>query len=294
MVQKVEAYSRLQHAPRIVVLGSSRALPIAPAYLEEKLGAPAFNLAVQGASTEGLLIFSRFMLDEGKFPEVLFVEVSPPLDRGEGAVSERTPPSLFPYTAPDLLLLTLRQDFLSLFNIHGVSDAAFLILRWTWLGVPEDEVRFDEVGTISSVSTGIDLERLEDSLEEVEVPTCSDLEPQGVANIQELIRMASEQESAVVFFQSPRHPLLYGQMTADPHYMTCLQAFDRSLQALADAYPNVFFLEYIQLQTVIDYDLLGFYDPHHITVLGADALVDAALPTLQQALDWSAAQRALP
>jgi hypothetical protein len=293
---QLDAYRDLAEPPQVVIFGSSRAQTVSPATIREGLGVPVFNFAVQGASTEYPLLFTRYMQAQGVAPQVLFVEVAPALDRGEEAVAERTLPAFFPYMPPDLVLLTLEQDWSAMFNIHALSDAAFLAVRQAWMGVPQEEVSFDSSGMMTNLQFDVDQESLLQSVETVfaNAPRCTELDPAGLEDIQELIDIAVAQDTAIVFYQSPRHPLLVERLMADPEYVRCQAAFEQAMQAFDAAYPNVFFLPYLQLDPASRLDLAGFYDAQHLTYLGADAVVDAALPTLQEALDWSTSRRSAP
>ena len=296
LAAKLDAYDTLAGPPQVVILGSSRAQPISPARIEAALGVPAFNFAVQGASTEYLLIFTRYMQERGNVPQVLFVEVSPPLDRGEEAVAERTLPALFPYMPADLVLHTLHRDWSAMVNIHALSDSIFLMVRYVWMGIPEDEVSFDARGLVHPVSAGGDAGVFPELVESIAnaAPRCTSLEPGGLEDIQELIDFAVTRDTAIVFYASPRHPLLYERLMADPEAARCQAAFEQAMQAFDAAHPNVYFLQYLQLDSASRLDLAGFFDPQHLTYAGAEAVVDAALPTLQEALDWSTAQRSQP
>jgi hypothetical protein len=284
--RKIEAYNRLPDAPQVVVLGSSRALPIQSSYFEGKWGIDTFNFSVQGTSTETLLILTRYMLAQNKFPHVLFVEVSPPLDRGEGAVLERTPPSLLPFTSADLVLPILRQDFFSILSIQSLSDAFYILLRYFWTGVPEYEAYFDESGDYidPNLDSGIQPDTLAAEALNMRLSDCSTLDPIGIREIEELMRIAAGQDSSVVFFQSPRSRDLYDRMIAEDPFSACLRDFSRTMRAFDTAYSNVFFLDYIQLETVESLAASAYRDPIHLTYSGAQALIDAAIPTIQDAL----------
>jgi hypothetical protein len=57
---------RLAVAPRLIVLGSSRAMKIDPAYLRSKSGLPGFNAGVSGAGLIDVWAFTNFLHD--RFP----------------------------------------------------------------------------------------------------------------------------------------------------------------------------------------------------------------------------------
>lgn len=296
LATKLKAYEDLPAPPELVILGSSRAQTVSPGQIREGLGVPAFNFAVQGASTEYLLIFTRYMQDRGNAPQVLFVEVSPPLDRGDGAVAERTLPGLFPYMPPDLILFTLRQDWSAMVNIHALSDAVFLVVRYAWMGIPADEVRFDASGLILPEPVEGDAETFPALVESIAhaAPRCTSPEPGGLENIRELIDIAVAQDTAIVFYESPRHPDLAARLLADPDTARCQAAFEEAMQAFDAAHVNVYFLQYMQLDSASRLGLDAFFDPQHLTYRGAETVVDAALPTLQEALDWANARRSEP
>src|SRR4051794_4111026 len=57
---------RLAVAPRLIVLGSSRAMKIDPAYLRSKSGLPGFNAGVSGAGLIDVWALANFLHD--RFP----------------------------------------------------------------------------------------------------------------------------------------------------------------------------------------------------------------------------------
>jgi hypothetical protein len=76
---KVALVERLRKAPQVVIFGSSRALKLDPAYLEEKIGERGFNAAVSDGSPEDAwaflnLIHSRFPRAHPHFVYMLDVE----------------------------------------------------------------------------------------------------------------------------------------------------------------------------------------------------------------------------
>jgi hypothetical protein len=81
--QKAALYRARVPAPEVVVLGSSRSKTIAPACLQQLTGQPAFNFAVNGASTEDLVAILGFLRQApgGRITKV-FVGVDPEMMQG--------------------------------------------------------------------------------------------------------------------------------------------------------------------------------------------------------------------
>jgi len=61
--QKVGLAMRLSTPPRVVVLGSSRAMKVQPAYIARLTGLPAFNAAVSSGRPVDSYVFARFLRD---------------------------------------------------------------------------------------------------------------------------------------------------------------------------------------------------------------------------------------
>lgn len=71
--EKVYLYERVQPAPPIVVLGSSRSFFMEPRYIHQKTGRPAFNASLAGAGTRDYLNFAQCFAARGTFPSLLIV-----------------------------------------------------------------------------------------------------------------------------------------------------------------------------------------------------------------------------
>jgi hypothetical protein len=70
---KTNLYDSMNPPPEVVVLGSSRAFTVSPAYITEITGLSAFNASVHGGGVGDFIQFTRHMVDEGHPPRVIIV-----------------------------------------------------------------------------------------------------------------------------------------------------------------------------------------------------------------------------
>jgi hypothetical protein len=72
---KMRLYAARRPAPEVVVFGSSPGFTIAPAYIERRTGRPAFNASLHGGTPRDFLAFTRYMIERGRPPRVVIVEL---------------------------------------------------------------------------------------------------------------------------------------------------------------------------------------------------------------------------
>src|SRR6185295_7296351 len=89
---KLQLYRARQPRPEIVILGSSRAFRVDPAYVEERTGRSAFNAAVHAGSPRDFLAFAHCMAGEGSFPRTVVVGLGPEHFKASGPPVERRDP----------------------------------------------------------------------------------------------------------------------------------------------------------------------------------------------------------
>jgi hypothetical protein len=292
---KTEYYARLPRTPDVVVLGSSRAFQMSPGYIEDKLGYSAFNAAVDGGNIGDALVMTKFMLErhDHLLPKVLLIEVTPPLQKGTSRTATRSPVNLLPYMPPDTTQQAITQRLIALFDVQQLSEAIYSIRRHALYGRFEKPVALQPDGEVVQYFDPAEFtERLERTLHQGGDMVCDDLDAEGVRIVEELIALAEQHGTSIIFYISPRHPRYYALFGDDPEYIRCHQDFLAYMRGLRQDHPNVFFLDYSHIDSIGGTATTrGFYDVFHISEYNGNLIIDAAADTIRRAYAVAIQQR---
>jgi hypothetical protein len=293
---KHELYHHLARIPQVVILGSSRAMRIQPTYIQQTLGYTAFNWALESGESEDFVIALRYMLSRNEtLPEAFLIEVTPPLPEGVERVVEHAPIQMLPYLDRDVACMTIEDQLKTPLSFQALSDAVYIPLRLAIFGPTQGVSTFGPEGQFIHDPMLAQTDRntlLLNDIENIPAPHCQQLDDGGKRNIEEFARIAIEHHSAVIFYVSPRHPTYYSEvMLPDAEYLTCQAALTDYMHTLEQRFDNITFLDFTQLQSINDLGQEGFFDSHHLTLLGSDRLVDAAAQAIRKSIDWASEQR---
>jgi hypothetical protein len=283
--QKTDTFLNLAETPDLVIMGSSRAFTLPPAYIQEKTGMTAYNMAIEGGRIEDFLIQIRKMTS---FPDVLLIEVQEGLPRQPEDIAARAPLNWLPYMHHETALLTLQIRLTGLFDLNQLAEAIYTTHYYDWYGRTQKEwplfhadgFAFRPPLTASELEYQVLLD-----IGRIPAVRCNEVDARSQADGIELVHLAKAQNTSVVFYISPRHPRYYeALMRDDPEYQACYAATITYLHQLAYSEPNVFFLDFSQLSSIDGLDTEeGFYDSQHFTEVNSRRLIEHSVDTLRRA-----------
>jgi hypothetical protein len=288
---KTALFSALPAMPEVLVLGTSRSMGISPAYIEAQTGATAFNAAVLSGRPSDYLALYRFMTvnRSGEAPQVLLVEINHVVSYDPDLTAMRSPARLFPY-----LPLPIQQRYISLrleglLSLQHLAEGVYALRyqqtyplqgHWEeWEIGPDGGSARPEVTDLAQV--------LAPTLIQRRIPCDEAGLQQNLQALEDLIRLAEAQGTAVIFFAGPYHPDYYEAVLKDSaEFDHCKTRQEQALAAFSADYQDVTYLDYTQLSSIGGVATeQGFYDQQHTTPLNAAKLIDAAADVLRAALD---------
>ena len=298
----LQRYHELHHTPDFVVFGSSHANTIDPMYAEKISGLTTFNASVQGGTPEyGLALFKYLThIEDQTFPPVILFEVAPTLASFQSM--RWLPLPLIPYTRSNTMYFIVEDRLTSYLNLQQISEGVLVYMAQTKYYVPPQIVVAEHGSTIRPM---VENPMTEDTFNQIierdirfrGVPTCpnNELDSVGKESIEEMVRLAEKENSAIIFYVNPNHPAFYEARIRNRRLVeNCYVLFNDFFEGLAAEYEYIYYLDYSDI-TTIDGDITrdGYYDSHHLTWHNNDRLLDEAMPTIQQAYQYAQNIRAL-
>ncbi len=282
---KTQGYFALSTPPDLVIMGSSRAFTLSPAYIHSNTGLTTYNMAVEGGRIEDFLIQTRQLQP---FPPVLLIEVQEGLPREPNDIASRAPLRWLPYMRPETALLTLQKRLEGLIDLDQFAEAIHIAnFAEFYERQPNEWPRFNADGFAARTTiTAPELEQaLLTDIGNIPPARCEGVDEISQSEVAALIEIAEAQDSAVIFYISPLHPRYYDALLRDePEYQRCYAAFTAYMNELTQAHDNVFFLDYSRLATIDGAeDESGYYDSQHLTEANSRRLIDHAAPTIVSA-----------
>jgi hypothetical protein len=278
---KTKDYKKLTQPPDIIILGSSRAFTIAPFYVRQLTGMSVFNASVEGGRPADFVVQTT-MFDARAF----VIEVIPPLDAGNDVLTTFAPLNWIPFIPLDLKFAAADDILADLLSSQSLVDSIFLLrMSRTGFALPFWWT-FNPDGEGVTPGSGLDRGLLEQEItNQREVSQCTQLDRGGMADLRQILVSAQQRGVAVIAYLSPRQQDFYEQvMQNNAGYQFCHAVFVAFMESLQDEYPNFHFQDYSHLETVWALAGDGFYDSHHLTVVGAQALMDALSPAIVEAI----------
>jgi hypothetical protein len=291
---RADAYAARPGRPDLVVMGSSRAFPLPPTYIQATTGLSASNLSVEEGSIEDFVAQARFMMaqKDHHLPRVLLVDLSPPPHdqyRGASRTAVLSPLRLIPFLSPAARERAVRQQLDSLLNGQHLAEALYTLLhfdqhrlRGPTLEFPRWVFDADGEGRHRPADFQADLDHF---IRHRGVPACETLGDWFRDNVNDLVSLTRQDGASVVFYMGPRHPAFYDAVwKKNPRFQRCYSAFNAFLTGLAGE-DGVYFLDLLDVRSFSGVPDLGpgFYDDHHPGPTNARLMIDAAAPTLRRA-----------
>ena len=305
--EKAMGYLVFSPPPDIVILGSSRAFTVSPKYIQATLGYSGYNASTTAGTSLDSLIMTRFMFDHTPRnpPSVLLVYLDPGITVYESYTVYYTPLYLLQYADKMTAVAGIQVRINGLLDPKQVTDSIYSIRYTQLVGGPADvNWKFDSVDG-QGVSTAFqDLEvELKGNIEGAKPvfasnPACDKSQPcalsaDGARYTEELIALARQHNTAVVFYTIPIHPMYYIAIFKENHvFQAGSLALADYMDNLRSRYDNVYFLDYSSLESFDGLDTAaGWYDGAHMTAENNNRVIKAAAGTLRQAYQWAEIKR---
>jgi hypothetical protein len=118
---------------------------------------------------------------------------------------------------------------------------------------------------------------------------CVSVNPSAQERFEKMIETASANGMAVVLYESPMHSILYktAQKRNPEQFYACRRLLNNYFSSFSNVYPNVFFRDLSGYSVVNDLEEEGFYDAVHLRPSAAELVVDALIPEIESAMEWS-------
>jgi hypothetical protein len=240
---KLRLYQSQATPPEIVILGSSRAFTMDPAFARAKTSRVSFNAAVHAAVPGDYLDLARCFEAGGTFPRVLIVglgveqlvgadttiEPSRPLDVCSAAQTEGAARSLWHFGR----LLTRDETAASL---HSLTVEL--------LGRPTPHYVFTADGVIRSSRHPPLAQALEESLTKEWSPQkfqAEALEPKRVEQIRQLLELSQRHGTHVIVYLPPFHPRALALYRDASNFFSLRADLVALLRSWSARYPLTFF-----------------------------------------------------
>jgi hypothetical protein len=306
--EKATAYLVRPTPPELVILGSSRAFSLSPSYIQATMGLSAFNAATGGASPQDFLIMARFIFEHTLHnpPKILLVEVNPGLGGNPKLTAFCTPLHMLRYADAATAVAGIQDRVNGLLDPKQLTDSIYSIRYNQLYGSPDVYWKFDSVDGQGVARPTSDLEaRLKEEILlnkpfYTSNPPCEKSQPcalsaDGVRYTNELIALAQQHNTAVVFYTAAIHPTFYNEYYEDNHvWQAASAALVDYMDSLSIRYDNVYFLDYSKLESFGGLDTVdGWYNATHMTTENNNRILNAAAETLRQAYQWAENRRHL-
>ncbi len=278
---KLTLYRARTPPPEIVVLGSSRAFTVDPAYIQEKTGRSAFNASVHAGTPRDFLAFARCMAAAGHFPATLVVALGVEQFKSAARPAEgRDPLAACGGSDGRPSWLEARPGFLTL----DETWASLRVLGLQITGRPEALYsRIEPDGMLRPRTTQPLAEALTESLAQNWSPAAlggEALHPVPLEQLRELLEIARGQRTRVVVYLAPFHPRALERYRAGSHFESLNRQLLARLAAWSREYPVTAhdFTDIASVGGAPD----GFTDASHPDAAGDRSIVDALLPELRR------------
>ena len=288
---KTEAYKNLVDEPDIVIFGSSRAFTISPSYIEKKTGYRAFNMSVEGGRTGDYAVQLNYIMKSGLVPDVLIVEVGIETFAKDYFDDELQPLSLIPNMPFNMAYMVAGELLEDIFSVQSLSDSAYVVTlsdvekkSMTWTFKP------DGMGERKSLTHDQYLRLLASTIEgRLNSLFCTQINYTAMKILKETLGLAETKGVAVILYESPMHGnyLERGEKENPEGYAYCRTLIRNAISSLTKSYPNVFFRDLSEYDTVSNLGENGFYDAVHLRPDAAELVVDALIPEMISAMMWS-------
>lgn len=277
--------------PAIVIFGSSRAFSLSPQYIEKKTGYSAYNLSVEGGRVGDFTVQLNFMLKSGMSPRVLVIDVSQETLSSGYQNLDLQPLALIPYMPAPMGFAVAENVLKDVASVQSLSDSVYLLTiartqnrTRTWV------FQKDGMGIRKQITHEQYVDLLRSTIgTRIDGMQCKKFDPSAMAAFEEVIRLAQENNIAVILYESPIHSEFY-QAARDDNpqaFAACRDLLSGYLQSLADQYPNTSYTDLLFYQPVSGLGEEGYYDAVHLRPNAAELVVDALMSDIESAMAWS-------
>lgn len=285
--EKVGYYLDLTETPEVIIIGTSRALSLSPDYIEETLGYNAFNFGISGPQLDDSLLVAKFVFNhsESQRPEVIIFEVGGLTRIDPKKTAQVSPLQFVAYMEADMKVLAVLSRIQEIFNVHQLTEVLYVlqavqgdeVLSTYWSVSPNGFTTFKPPFTLEE-----DIARLEETRRP---KTSCRNQSEGEDYIREIVDLAEEHDTAIVFYFSPFHPYFFQKyFEKDPNYVQCFNDGYEFFVSLEKEHEHVFFLNLKNIESIDGItDETGFYDRQHLTPKNANLLIDALAESIHQA-----------
>lgn len=295
-VIKKDYLLQLDETPDVILLGSSRAFTISPAYLKEKTQLSAFNMSVEGGRVGDFFIQLDYMLDAGIKPAVIIIELDIESLMGDHWNISEQPLSLVPHMPVAQGLDVYKESLRDTFGVFAFSDALFVLALpeeyneewWVWsfqsdgMGVRKDLDRQKYLQLLEeTVST-----RLQAHLR------CRKFDLEATSALEATIQRAEENNIAVLLYSSPLNAVFYKvALKKDKAGLDSCSKFTADyFESLVAKYPHLIYKDLSEYLPVSDLEEDGYYDAVHLKPNAAQMVTDQLLAEIDLAYQWAQEQ----
>jgi hypothetical protein len=296
-VLKKEALLQLDETPDIILLGSSRAFTISPAYIKEQTQLSTFNMSVEGGRVGDFLIQLDYMLDADVKPDVIIIELDNEALMGDYWNISEQPLSLAPHMPLEKGLAVYTESLRDILGVYSLSDALFLLTLpeaydddWVWAW----SYQSDGLGVRKNVAHQKYLKLLNESISSRLLPRlrCRKFDLEATSALEATIQRAGENGIAVLLYSSPINSVFYDVARKKDRVglETCSNFTAKYLGSLAVKYPHVNYKDLSESRPIGKLEEDGFYDAVHLKPNAAQMVVDELLTEIELAYQWAQGQ----
>ncbi|MBW8011949.1 MAG: hypothetical protein FVQ83_12030 [Chloroflexi bacterium] len=295
---RVANYLDLNTTPELVILGSSRTITISPDYITQELGYSAYNFGIAGARANDITLITRFILSDGResYPGVLLIEVGPTFHNSSDAVV-RAPLYFIRYMDPGIATFAIANRFLDLFNIFQLAESVYVI-QYSSQGFVQETYEIINPNGYTTIKPTLTFEEVwANYLEQGEERyPCKNFNPDDTEYLKEVVSLAQEHNTSIVFYTSPLLPQYYETFyNGSPRFDECMAHLLQRMSTLSDGSSIIFFQDLMVSENLnILIDESGYYDGQHLKPINANLMIDVLAETITQAFDAASELRNQP
>lgn len=301
--KKVNDFNNLDESPDLVIIGSSRALSINPDYVEKKTGLSTYNFGVTGTYLDEYLVILRYIFDQEKTnpPKVILIDrlgfsVNPSM------TAARAPFQFFPYIEKENRSEILANRLSNLIDLHQLTESLYVLQFFM------SDQDYQPVWTVSK--NGFGVPRFEENLEEametsladrIDRVPCDNFYPEkGIPIIEEMVALAAQHHSILIFYTSPNQPDYLtrlkdqeeNQDAKSSNEATCGQEVSNFYAQVEESNQHVYSVLFSSPEEFGGFtDEQGYYDGTHMTQANSILLIDALSATIINAYQEVIQQR---
>lgn len=288
---------QLGETPNIVLLGSSRAFTISPAYINEKTQLSMFNMSVEGGRVGDFVIQLDYLLAHNVNPDILMIELDNESLMGDYWNLNEQPLSLIPYMPVEKGLVVSEESLRDVLGVYSLSDALFLLTLpeaydedWVWAWTYQS----DGLGVRKDVGHQKYLKLLNESVATrlTSHLRCRKFDADATSALETVLQRAGENNIAVLLYSSPLNSVFYNVAKSkdEAGLEACSKFTTKYLTSLTNKYPHVIYKDLSEYRPIGKLEEDGFYDAVHLKPNAAQMVVDQLLTEIDLSYQWAQGQ----